>query len=491
MCPYLLSVDVGSSICKTVLFDEKFRIKAKTSEEITSYHPKPHWGQQEPDEWFTASVTTIQRLISESRVDPSEIKGIGVSGQSHGPVLLDESNKPLYPCIVWADLRCVEEAKQLSIQVGREESPYYTPSKLFWLKRNEPEIWSRVAKIVLPKDYVRGQFIGKMVTDETDARFTMMYNVKTRKWSSKHLKALEIEDNIFPEVYPSDKIVGTISQRAAEQTGLKEGTPVVAGAGDSTCVILGLRPMMKPRRALIYLGTAPAFLAVFNDPLPGQPQRSWVNLKEGHLYGQFMSVGGASLRWLKDTFKMGDLDTVNPYKILDEEAEAMPVGSDGLTFLPHIMGERSPALKPEARGVLYGLSVGHTRGHVVRAVLEGIAFNLRWMYESMGAEGLIDELIVSGGGANSRIWRSIISNVFRMPVYRPSCTETTALGLAFLTSVGTGTYRRLKEASDMAELHILDCQEPQTEVSSLYKISYKRYMKLEKTVAPLYNYMEE
>lgn len=251
-------------------------------------------------------------------------------------------------------------------------------------------------------------------------------------------------------------------------------------------MILGLRHVMKPERALIYLGTAPAVLSCLNQPLKGQPQRNWVNLREGYLYGQFMSVGGASLRWLKDSLVLSGLEEKAPYGTLDEEAGKIPLGSDGVMFLPHLMGERAPDYNPYARGVLYGLSVGHTRGHVVRAVMEGISLHLRLMLENMGAEGLIKELIVSGGGANSPIWRGIISNVFDIPVYQPSIVETTALGLAFLTSVGTGYHTNVEEASSEADLHLVDRSEPTQRDVEVYRKLFKRYVRLERVIGTLF-----
>jgi xylulokinase len=484
--PFLLAIDVGSSLCKAVLFDSRFDILAMAESDIVTYHPKPMWSQQHPDEWWSAAVKSIKQVTSSSGVDPCDIKGVGVSGQSHGPVPLDDEGTPIYPCIVWADLRCIAQAEELSERLHRPEKAYYTPSKLLWLKQNEPEAWDQMSRFVLPKDYVRGRLTGRWATDETDARFTMMYDAEKGLWSEKHREVLGLPPSAFPDVMASDGIAGEITAKAEAETSLMAGTPVVAGAGDSTCVILGLHPVMEPERALIYLGTAPAVLTCLKQPLEGQPIRSWVNLREGYLYGQFMSVGGATLRWLKDNLMLSMLDEEDPYRTLDDEAEKAPIGSEGVMFLPHMMGDRAPDYNPYARGVIFGLSAGHTRGHVVRAIMEGVSLHLKLMLESMGATGLIKELIVSGGGANSPIWRRIISNVFDIPVNQPSSVETTALGLAFLISVGIGAYPDVGKASSKADLHLVDRSEPTPREVESYMKLYERYLKLERVIGTLF-----
>lgn len=492
---YFLSIDLGSSMCKAILYNLSFRKVISSHKEVITNHPNPTWSEQDPNEWWRLLIHTTREVIS--KINPEYILGIGVCGQSHGPVLVDERGKVLFPCIVWSDLRAIKHAEIIKQATGKIIHAYYTAPKLLWIKDKYPEIFNKMYKFLLPKDFLRMKLTGAMVTDITDATWTMMYDVKNQCWDNVLQSFIGISDDKFPKVYPSEMVVGKVNAKAAKKTGLKEGTPVIAGAADAHCMIIGLRNFFEPGKAVIYLGTAPGIFVCTKEY-----QKDWrikpirwalSGNEKTLLFGNFISVGGASLKWFIDQFgdkeiRVAKKSKVSPYKVLDDEANKVEPGSDGLLFLPHLIGERSP-YNPYSKGVMFGLSLGHRREHIVRSLMEGVAYQLKMIVDEIESE--INEIIVVGGGAKSRVWRQIIADMFERPVVLLEDEEISSLGLAFLTSIGLGIHKNIFEASEQLHLKLNDKIEPRRKFHERYKKMYEIYKDLEEVLSDLFKLQYE
>jgi xylulokinase len=472
---YIFVIDVGSSVCKTTIYTMDFRIVERAYREIPTTHPKPTWAEQNPEDWWRAVVETVKVTLGKTNIDLGRISGIGVCGQSHGPVLIDGNGKPIYPCIVWPDLRAVSQAERLRDATGRNVQAYYTAAKLLWLRENRPDLFEKVHRLLLPKDYVRMMLTGVDCTDLTDASGTQMYDPENGCWDKVVLEAVGISENILPRVYPSDAVIGRVSAKVASETGLEEGTPVIAGAGDAYSLVVGLQSILTPERAIIYLGTAPAVFT-FTKELKKNVLR-WVSLKEGYVLGGFIGVGGSSIKWLRLLLDCTRLT----YEAIDSEAEAVG-SSEGLLFLPHLMGERMPFYNPYARGVIFGLALGHRRGHIALAMIEGVTYQLLETVEDLALNGEIREIVVVGGGAKSRVWRQVISDIFSLPVGIPEDVEASSLGLAYMTSVGLGLYKDTSEAAKRRPLRIVNWLQPRMERHGRYLETYRLYRKLQQAL---------
>jgi len=449
---YYLAVDLGTSALKAVVYDSGFQPISKAHAETKTYHPKPTWAEQDPEEWWRDTVGVIRRALGEAGISGGEIAGIGTCGQCHGPTLVDEGCRPLHNCLVWPDLRSMEQAEKIR-EAGVGELgigpivPYYTAAKLFWLRENRPELFEEAYKFLLPKDFIRTKLTADFGTDLRDAMATQLFDPETRSWSRDVLRITGIPERILPEVHSSQEIVGRVTAEASKETGLREGTPVIAGCGDGS-----LEPVMQALNLegnmVIYLGTAPILLAYTPKPV-GSARRPH------YLGGALSAEGGALLKWFKEEFggveeEVAGRIGVSPYRLLDDEASLVGPGSGGLLFLPHMMGERSflGGVNPYAKGVLFGLSLGHGRRHLVRAMLEGVGFQLRTLWDHVREQdpGIrVERIYTFGGGAKSRVWRQIIADIMGFPVCLLNEEETATLNLACLISIGLGAHKSMKE----------------------------------------------
>jgi xylulokinase len=431
----LLCTDLGTSVCKSVIYDLEFHAKGRGYAEIPTRFPRPRWAEQEPEDWWSAACATIRKAIKVSGMGPKDIAGVAVCGQGHGPVLLDARGVALLPCIIWPDLRAIAQAEYINARLRRKVAAYYTAPKMLWIKENHPGAFGRMHKFVLPKDYVRLRLTDEILTDEGDAGGTMMYSCAERAWDRPLVELIGIPREKLPDVLPADRVVGKVTRRAAADAGLRAATPVIAGSGDYICTELALGDLLRPRRAAIYLGSAPSIFTMGED---------------GQLKGGFMGIGGASLKWFKEL--CGRRVT---YEALDKEAEAVEPGAGGLLFLPHMMGERNPTYNPHAQGVLFGLSLGHGRGAVVRCIMEGVALQLKYIWNGLQGIAKLDEILVLGGGARSPVWTQVIADVFGVDVGVPKMEEVGTLGLALLLSTGLGIYGDIAEARKRVNPHIV------------------------------------
>ena len=467
MATYLLGIDVGTTGSKAILVAPNGDVKASATTEYPMYTPQPLWAEQNPADWWTATVASIKRLLTEGGVKPKEVAGVGLTGQMHGLVLLDAQGEVLRPCIMWNDQRTAPQCAAITQKVGAENLlrltgnpvlPGFTAPKIVWVRENEPQVYARAAKVLLPKDYVRYRLTGGFFGEVSDASGTSLFDVGHRCWSDEMLKALDIPRAWLPEVTESPEVSARISAEAARATGLLEGTPVVGGGGDQAAQAVGTG-IITEGIVSATLGTSGVVFAA-SDTYRVEPKgllHAFCHAVPGmwHLMGVMLSAAG-SLRWYRDT--LGEAEKAkaeetgrDAYVLLDESAATAPPGCEGLIFLPYLTGERTPYPDPNARGVFFGLTLRHGKPHMTRAVLEGVAYGLRDSLELMRALGLaIQQVRASGGGARSALWRQILADVFDTEIVTVNVTEGAAYGAALLAGVGAGVYESVAAACERA-----------------------------------------
>jgi xylulokinase len=463
MATRLLGIDVGTGGTRAILLDQNGRV---LSSAIAEHAPmsSPHigWAEQEPQDWWRAACRAIPQCLAKGRTDAGEITGIGLTGQMHGLVLLDAHGSVLRPSIIWCDQRTEEQCRAITEKIGAQRlieltaNPAitgFTLPKIWWVLQHQPEIWARARSILLPKDYLRFRLTGVHAIDVTDASGTLMFDVVNRKWSAEMLEASQIGESMLPKVFESPEITGHISEMGARATGLRTGTPVIAGAGDQAAGAVGMG-IVRPGAVSATIGTSGVIFAATSNPVL-EPQgriHTFCHAIPGRWHVMGVTQGaGLSLRWFRDQFGAGREDGRDPYARLMSEAERTPPGADGLYWTPYLMGERTPHLDPQARGALVGLTAQHTRAHVVRAILEGVAFSLRdtlTLFNEIGVP--TNSIRLSGGGARAPLWRQIQADVYGMPVELIEADEGAAYGAALLAGVGTGVWPSVDDACDLA-----------------------------------------
>lgn len=455
---YLLGIDVGTTGSKALLIDATGAVVANATTEYPMLTPRPLWAEQNPADWWAATVTSIRRVLEKAAVSATDVAGLGLTGQMHGLVLLDAQGNVLRPCIMWNDQRTAEQCAAITATVGREKViqltgnpvlPGFTAPKVLWVREHEPQVYSRISAILLPKDYVRYCLTQEYFSEVSDASGTSLFDVGCRSWSDDMLQALDIPRAWLPEVTESPVVSARVSSRAARETGLLAGTPVVGGGGDQAAqavgtgiVIEGVVSATLGTSGVVFAASdsyrleAEGKLHAFCHAVPGK----W------HLMGVVLSAAG-SLQWYRDNFA--------PNSSFDElvgEAERVPAGSEGLLYLPYLTGERTPHADPHARGAWVGLTIRHGREHLTRSVLEGVAFALKDSFTLIGRAGLgqVEQVRVSGGGARSSLWRQIMADVFAAPLATVNTTEGAAYGAALLAGVGAEVFADISTACQAA-----------------------------------------
>ena len=457
-----LGIDVGTGGTRAVVIDEEGRVvAAKTAEHAPFASPQTAWAEQDPRDWWRAAVEALRTVLSQDGVRADAINCVGLTGQMHGAVLLDERAEVLRPALIWCDGRTDEQCHAITEKVGAERlielvaNPAltgFTLPKLLWVREHEPELWARVRTILLPKDYVRLRLTGERASDVADASGTLLFDVADRRWSGEMLDALEIDQRMLPRVFESPEITGVVSVEGASLTGVRAGTPVVAGAGDQAAGAVGMG-IVRPGAVSATIGTSGVVFAATDLPArdPGGRVHTFCHAIPGrwHVMG-VTQAAGLSLRWFRDQFGAGAIDDGrDPYDRLTEEAASAPPGADGVLWAPYLMGERTPHLDPHARAALTGLAANHTRGHVVRAILEGVAFSLRdtlTIFNEMNVP--IETIRLGGGGARSALWRKIQADVYGQSVEIVEADEGAAYGAALLAGVGAGLWPSVDAACE-------------------------------------------
>ena len=462
---YLIGIDVGTSATKTVLFDEAGTVVASASREYPLYQPKNGWAEQRPQDWRDAVLATVRTVVGQAAVLKEDIKGIGISGQMHGLVMLDEAGDVIRPSIIWCDQRTGEEVEDMLrlmplerwIQItANPPLTGWTAAKILWVRKHEPENYARCRHILLPKDYIRYVLTGVFATEVSDASGMQLLDVPGRCWSPEVLDVLEIDPAFLGRVYESCEVTGTLRPEIAAETGLSVDTKVVGGAGDNAAAAVGTG-IVRDGTAFTTIGTSGVVFAHSSklsiDPkgrvhtcccaVPG----AW------HVMGVTQGAG-LSLKWFKDQFCQDYVAAAaalgkDPYDLINDDVRTIPPGSDKLLYLPYLMGERTPHLDPDCRGVFFGLSAIHTRKHLLRAVMEGVAYSLcdcNQILKEMGVE--VTRMMACGGGGKSPNWRQMLADLYNCPVKTVKQDEGPALGVAILAGVGCGIYPSVEAACD-------------------------------------------
>ena len=500
---YLLGIDIGTSGTKTVLFDEAGNTVTSAISEYPLYQLNIGWAEQEPEDWWKAVCSTITEVLGKSGIDSSDIKGIGLSGQMHGAVLLDKDNNVLRKAIIWCDQRSFAECEEITSIIGRDKlieitaNPAltgFTASKVMWVKNKEPQIFEKLRKILLPKDYIRFKLTGEFATEVSDASGMQFLNVPLRKWSNEILSSLGIDKAYLADVYESYEVSAKISRSVAALTGLKEGTPVVGGAGDQAAGAVG-NGIVRSGVISSTIGTSGVVFA-YSENITIDPKgrvhtfchavpNTW------HVMGVTQGAG-LSLKWFRDNFcmeekRVAELIGIDPYVLMDEEALTVIPGSNGLIYLPYLMGERTPHLDSNAKGVFFGLSAKHEKPDMIRSVMEGVTYSLKDCLEIIKGMGVeINEVRASGGGGKSKLWRQMQADVFGSEITTVNSSEGPALGVALLAGVGTGVFSSVPEACD-ATIKVKSRQSADTVLNEKYSRYYTIYGQLYSSLKKSYS----
>ncbi len=491
--PLFLGIDSSTTATKALLMNATGAVVGVAATEYPFETPQPLWSEQEPALWWSAAVQSIRQVVTDSRVDPDEIRAVGLTGQMHGLVLLDQGNRVLRPAILWNDQRTGAQCDAIRARLGRERLIQltgndaltgFTAPKILWVQQVEPAVYSRIAHILLPKDYLRFKLSGDYAVDKADGAGTLLFDLRRRDWSPEMLAALDIRPEWLPSTHEGTAVTGRLSVSAAAETGLPAGIPLVAGAGDQAANAVGTGAVLEGIVALS-LGTSGVVFATTDRPAiePRGRLHAFCHAVPGkwHVMGVMLSAAG-SLRWFRDA-----LAPTQSFSDLLESAGQVAPGSDGLLFLPYLTGERTPHPDPLARGAFVGLTVRHQRDHLTRAVLEGVAFGLRDSFELMRAARLADvrQVRISGGGARSPLWRQILADVLQTELVTVNTSEGAAYGAALLAAVGAGHFASVSEACEQT-IRVTSRTAPGAQ-SPAYQQLYPRYRALYPALKPLFH----
>ena len=480
----LLGVDVSTTGAKALLIDQSGNVISSATTPLTLQTPHPLWSEQDPQQWWRGIKTSIETALSEAEISSEAIAGIGLTGQMHGLVMLDEDGEVLRPAILWNDQRTGSQCDQIRAKIGKEHLIQitgndaltgFTAPKILWVQENEPMVYEQARHILLPKDYIRYKLTGEFAIDRAGGSGTILFDLKERTWSEEILAALDIPAEWLPPTYEGPQITGGISAQAASETGLKAGTPVVGGAGDQAAQAVGVGAV-EPGIIALTLGTSGVVFAPTESALiePQGRLHAFCHAmpERWHFMGVMLSAAG-SLQWHRDT--------IAPELTFDQlvgEAADVPPGSEGLLFLPYLTGERTPHPDPLARGAWVGLTVRHHREHLTRAVLEGVAYGLKDSFTLIQGAGLgaIEQVRISGGGAKSQLWKQILADVLEVELVTVNTTEGAAYGAALLAGVGAGLYPDVPQATE-SMIQLTGSTSPSSAAGD-YQDFYPRYQEL-------------
>jgi xylulokinase len=486
----LLGIDIGTGGTRVVLLDRDGQVLSSA----TAAHPpfaSPHagWAEQDPGDWWAAVCSAIPECLALGKTAGDEISCIGLTGQMHGLVLLDRGGSVLRPSILWCDQRTEVECREITEAIGAARlieltaNPAltnFTLPKVQWVQKHEPEIWARAGMILLPKDYIRLRLSGSRATDVADASGTLLFDVANRRWSRAMMEASRLSIDQLPTVFESCEISGHVSEEGARATGLRAGIPIAAGAGDQAAGAVGAG-IVRPGAVSATIGTSGVVFAATAAPMrdPAGRIHTFCHAvpQRWHVMG-VTQAAGYSLRWFRDQFGASGDPAQDAYARLMTEASAAPAGSGGLLWAPYLLGERTPYLDPHARGALVGISAAHTRGHVIRAILEGVAFSLRDSLTIFAELKIpVDSIRLGGGGARGALWRQVQADVYGMPVGLLEVEEGPAYGAALLAAVGVGNWISVEKACD-ATVRVSQRIEPDPQHVALMNRRYDSYRKL-------------
>ncbi|MFD2612442.1 xylulokinase [Paenibacillus gansuensis] len=485
MSSLLVGIDIGTSSVKSLIMNSSGQIMGLAQQEYDIQIPKAGYAEQDPAVWWRLTCDTLKQAMRQAGAKDADISGIGFSGQMHGLVAVDESGQVLRPAIIWCDQRTIPQKEALESALSVEQlgaliqNPVATGFQLLsllWIKEHEPLIYRNIRKVMSPKDYVRYRMTGEIASEMTDASGTAAFSPASREWSRRLLEAVDVDPELFPAVQEPWKHSGTVTRQAAEESGLAKGTPVVYGGADQPMQAIG-NGIIHPGTISCTIGTGGQLFAPIDAPVydPLLRSHSYVHAFpcRWYLLGATMSAG-LSLKWLANQI-LGETD----YRLLDEKASTIPAGSEKLLFLPYLTGDRTPHMDPYAKGIFFGLTLKHSGAHMVRAVMEGVAFSLRdslEIFHSLGVDA--KKIIVSGGGAKSALWSQMLADILEQDVYASRMTEQACVGAALIAGVGVGQFDSIEQGiAQVVQIHEEPIR-PQGRNRDVYRQQYEVYRAL-------------
>jgi xylulokinase len=490
-----LGIDIGTSGTKTLAIDEKGKILASATETYPCYAPKPLWSEQDPEDWWKATIASVRKVMSKAKLKAAEVKSIGLSGQMHGSVFLDKSDKVIRRAILWNDQRTAAECAEIESRaggraklIGMVANPAltgFTAPKILWLRNHEPKNFAKTRNVLLPKDEIRRRLTGEYATEVSDASGMLLLDVANRCWSRELLSALELDIDLFAKCHESEEVTGRLMPAVAKLLGLTTDCLVVGGAGDCAAGAVG-NGIVSRGVLSTSIGTS-GVMFVHSDEVKIDPEgriHTFCHAVRGkwHQMGVNLSAGG-SLQWFRNELCKADYAVAKKakreiYDLLTDEAKAVKTGSDGLFFLPYLSGERTPHADPDARGCFVGLTLAHTRGHLVRSIMEGVTYSMRdslAIIEGLGVP--VKQIRASGGGSRSPLWRQIQADVFGRKVVTLASEEGAAFGVALLAAVGAGAFKDIREACS-ATIRVVSETTPDRKAAKYHDLAFPLYQQL-------------
>ncbi len=472
---YLLAHDLGTSGNKATLFTVDGELVAARTEPYDTHYFNDNWAEQDPADWWRAVCRSSQALLQD--IDAGQIAAVALSGQMMGCLCVDRQGKPLRPSIIYCDQRAGRQTERMLDRidpaefyriVGHRPSPSYSIEKLAWIKEHEPQVYAKTHKMLNAKDFINFKLTGQMATDPSDGSGTNALDLNTYQWSERIVAAAGVDGEKLPELKQSTDVLGTVTRAADEATALTEGTPVVVGGGDGVCAGVGVG-CTRPGVAYNYVGSSSWIALTVEKPVRDDQMRtmSWAHAVPGYLQPSgTMQTAGASLNWIKNEICKSETAQaaeggIRAYELIDQQIETSPPGAHGLLFLPYLMGERSPRWNPKAKGAFVGLTLSHTRADVLRAVLEGITYNLEIILGIFRREIEIDSMIVIGGGAQSAVWRQMMADVYNVEVHKPHyLEEATSMGAAVIAGIGAGLFENFSVTDRFVQIEAVHRPDP-------------------------------
>ncbi|MBK5446980.1 xylulokinase [Peribacillus sp. TH16] len=488
----LLGIDIGTQGTKALVIDHNGHVVSTAQVSYTFDSPQPGWAEQSPSLWWE-SVISCLNMLWEKGIDSTLIRAVGTTGQMHSLVILDEQNQPIRPSILWNDGRTLKECSEMEEIIGADclfktvqnpILPGFTAPKLLWLKRNEPHHFSQIKKILMPKDYIVYELTGEYSADVTDASGTCLLNVQKREWAWDIIKDLGFLEEWFPPVSESKEVIGTISEKAAQLTGLPIGIPVIAGAGDNAAAALG-NGIIKEMKGSISIGTSGTVFVPLNElPDVARDEASTLHLFCHCLPGMWHAMGttlsaGMSLRWLRDTFEKETFDE------LLKGVDQVEPGAEGLLFFPYLNGERTPLNNPKAKGVFFGLTYRHHRQNMARAVIEGVCYSLRDVFDMMKKAGIeVEDWTVTGGAIKNPLWTEVLADVYQQSLHVHEEREGPAYGASILAGFGNGEWTAVSDLAMLDQQSKMIACNPKNK--NVYDEQFARYQTIAQTINPLF-----
>ncbi len=490
-----LGIDIGTSGTKTLAINERGKILAQALATYPCYHPKPLWSEQDPDDWWNGTVKSVRAVVKKAKLKPHDVRAIGLSGQMHGSVFLDKQSRVVRRALLWNDQRTAAECQEIEKRAGGRKKLIemvanpaltgFTAPKILWLRNNEPKNFAKTVKVLLPKDEIRRRLTGEFATEVSDASGMLLLDVVHRRWSKELLSKLELDSSMFARCYESEEITGRLTPETAKLLGLSTDCMVVGGAGDCAAGAVG-NGIVRQGVLSTSIGTS-GVVFVHSDSPQVDPEgrlHTFCHAVNGkwHMMGVTLAAGG-SLQWFRNALceqmaALAKKRKIDAYDELTEEAAVTPPGAEGLFFLPYLAGERTPHADPLARGAFIGLTLKHARGHIVRAILEGVTYSLRDCLEIIEAQKVaVKQIRASGGGARSTFWRQMQADVLNKTVVSMAADEGPAYGVALLAAVGAGEYNDIVEACD-ATIKTKSQTKPNATARKHYDKAFPIYQKL-------------